>query len=128
MRKLVFQAITGDAAVTAVIPADRWVSAGALDAPEVRPFGVIRIVDATRSVVGSSQPRAEIWVHDERGSYIRIDSVLQLVRTALESAVPMENATHRIVDVEWAGDSPDLVDEGYNTNTRNSGFILTGRK
>jgi hypothetical protein len=92
------------------------------------PFAIYRIVDAPPTVVGSPQPRLEVWIHDNRGSYVRIDALIELVRTVLVAAVPMENSTHRIVDVEWTGDSPDLVDDGYNTNTRNARFTLTGRK
>lgn len=128
MRKLIHAALTSSLPLIAVIPAIRWIEAGAMDNAIVRPFGVIRIVDEPPSVVWSSQPRMQIWVHDERGSYVRIDSILALIRTALEAAVPMENATHRIVCVDWTGDSPDLVDEGYNTNTRFSSFTFTGRK
>lgn len=128
MRKLVYAALTSSAPLVAAIPEDRWIQGGSVDSPPARPFAIYRIVDVPPSVVGSGQPRLEVWIHDNRGSYTRIDSILELVRTVLYSAVPMENATHRIVDVEWTGDSPDLVDEGYNTNTRNARFTLTGRK
>lgn len=128
MRKLIHAALIASSPLTAVIPASRWIQGGAVDSPPLRPFAIYRITDVPPTVVGSAQPHLQVWIHDDRGSYVRIDEILELVRTALYGAVPMENATHRIVDVEWTGDSPDLVDEGYNTNTRNASFTLTGRK
>jgi hypothetical protein len=128
MRKLIYQALTSSLPLVAEIPIVRWIQGGSMDAQIARPFAVYRIVDDIPTTVHSSQPRLQVWIHDNRGSYTRIDRILELVRTTLENAVPMENSTHRIVDVEWTGDSPDLVDEGYDTNTRNASFILTGRK
>jgi hypothetical protein len=128
MRELIFGALTASAPLTAEIPAARWIAGGAVDEPPARPFAVVRITDSPPTPHGTAQPSVQIWVHDDRGSYVRIDKILKLIRAALESAVPMENTTDRIVCVEWQGDSPDLTDEGYNTNTRNSGYTLTGRK
>jgi hypothetical protein len=128
MRALLHAAIVAETDLTAIIPAGRWIAGGAVDAAPIRPFAVIRIVDAPVSVVKSSQYRVQIWIHDNRGSYARIDSVLPLLRETLENAFPAENATSRIVCAEWSGDSPDLTDEGYNTNARYSTFTLTGRK
>jgi hypothetical protein len=128
MRKLLRDTILADSGLMTAIPAARWIQAGAVDNPPARPFAVIRITDARPSVSRSSQPSVQIWVHDDRGSYSRIDSTLKLIREYFATVFPLENATERIVCAEWAGDSPDLVDEGYNTNTRYSSFTLTGRK
>lgn len=127
VRKLVYAALTATP-TPGNIPAVRWISAGALDAPPPRPFAVLRLRDGPASDVRSLQPTLEVWIHDERGSYTRIDDILEQVKQKLSAATPMENATHRIVDVRWIGDSPDLVDEGYNTNTKWTSFTLTGRK
>jgi len=128
MRALVLQAIVANPTITALIPAGRWIQAGSLDEMPVRPFAVIRLVDGTQTVVYSEQPRFEIWVHDDRGSYIKIDQILRLVRETLVASVPLEDSNSRIVDIEWTGNGPDLVDEGYNTNARTARFTLTGRK
>lgn len=128
MRQLIHEALTSSLPLIAEIPADRWIQSGALDEIPTCPFAVYRIADAPTSLIHSVQPRLEVWVHDVRGSYLRIDRILDLVKEALAAAVPMEDSTHRIVCVEWTGDSPDLVDEGNNTNTRNTQFTITGRK
>jgi hypothetical protein len=128
MRALLYQAITASTDLTAIIPAERWIQAGAIDAPTARPFAVIRIVDGPPSISKATQPRVEIWVHDDRGSYLRIDEVLDLLEDILPIVPPLENDSDRIVAVDWSGRSPDLVDEGFNTNTRHTDFIVTGRK
>jgi hypothetical protein len=128
MRRLVYQALINSSALTQVIPVQRWIQAGAMDLAIPRPFAVIRMTDGAPSISKSVQPSLQIWIHDDRGSYTRIDSTLELVKTALNAAVPLEDATHRIVDINWTGDSPDLVDEGYDTNTKYASFTLTGRK
>ena len=127
-RALVHGAITTNPAIAALIPPERWIQQGALDAPQVRPFGIIAYSDTPRSTLGSEQPRLVVWVHDDRGSYVLIDRVLDLVRLALESAIPLEDADSRIVDVEWTGKSAEFTDDQYDTNTRNTQFTLTGRK
>lgn len=128
MRTLLRATLVADVGLIAAIPDARWIQAGAVDNPPARPFAVIRITDAPPSGSKAPQPRVQIWVHDNRGSYTRIDSTLKLIRERLTTAFPLENATERIVCAEWTGDSPDLVDEGYNTNTRYCTFTLTGRK
>jgi hypothetical protein len=128
MRKLIYQALINSLPLTAVIPANRWIQAGSMDNQILKPFGIIRLTDTAPSISRSPQPGLQIWVHDNRGSYGQIDNTIELVKTALLDALPMENSTHRIVHIGWIGDSPDLVDEGFNTNTKFSSFTLTGRK
>jgi hypothetical protein len=125
MRALVHQWLTSHAALTALIPAERWIQQGALDNPPARPFAVVGFTDRPRSDVGSAQP---IWVHDDRGSYSRIDSVVELLEADLPNATPLEDSANRIVDIRWDGSSADLTDDGYSTNVRNVNFTLTGRK
>jgi hypothetical protein len=128
MRALVHQWLTSHAALTALIPAERWIQQGALDNPPARPFAVVGFTDRPRSDVGSAQPRLAIWVHDDRGSYSRIDSVVELLEADLPNATPLEDSANRIVDIRWDGSSADLTDDGYSTNVRNVNFTLTGRK
>jgi len=127
MRSLLYAAIVNEPDLITAIPANRWIAGGAVDTAPARPFAVIRIVDGPPSISKAVQPRAQIWIHDNRGSYTRIDAILAILRQTLENAFPAEDSNSRIVCAEWTGDSPDLTDEGYNTNTRYSSFTLTGR-
>lgn len=128
MRKLVYQALTSSLPLVAEIPIARWLQAGAADHQPVRPFAVIRIVDGPPSISKAVQPNLQIWVHDNRGSYTKIDAIIELIKAAFTAALPLEDSTSRLVDANWTGDGPDLVDDGFNTNTRFTNFTLTGRK
>ena len=127
MRKLLYRAIVENSVLTALIPAERWTSG--LDAKPQTPFAVIRIAGDFKSVSKRPQPRAEIWIHDDRGSYVRIDQILAAVREQLDgmgykwSDWPGE----LIAQIDWQSNSPDLIDDGYNTNTRMASFGLVGR-
>jgi hypothetical protein len=128
MRQLVYEWLTQDGYLTAVIPAERWIQQGAMDDPPPRPFAVVGFTDRPRTDVGSARPRLVVWIHDNRGSYFRIDDIIKYLEEELPSAVPLENDDYRIVDIRWEGSSADLTDDGYSTNTRNAEFSLTGRK
>lgn len=128
MRILMHQWLTNNPELTAIIPADRWIQSGALDRPPVRPFAVVGFTSVPRSTIGSARPRLTIWVHDDRGSYARIDEVIAYLQKNLPEAPPLEDATSRIVDIRWEATSPDLTDDAYSTNVRNAEFSLTGRK
>jgi hypothetical protein len=65
---------------------------------------------------------AELWAHDQPGSYARIDAILAAVRGALVGQVALPGA----VACRWQGDSQDLADDGLGTITRNSAFRLVG--
>lgn len=126
-RSLVYAALTADAQLVAAIPAERWLQQGAVDRAPIRPFAIIAMQEVGTTAVRSAQPRCMVWVHDDRGSFLRIDEILARVKVVLEG-LEAEDSTDRIVDVRWDGDSPDLVDPGYDTNTRNAQFTITGRK
>lgn len=128
MRKLIHDYLVSDAYLISVIPPERWIQQGAMDNPPPRPFAVVGFSDRPRSELGSQQPRLTIWVHDDRFSYLLIDNIIEHLEDTLPGATPLENETHRIVDIRWDGSSPDLTDDGYDTNTRNATFVLTGRK
>lgn len=65
---------------------------------------------------------AQIWAHDQPGSYQRIDSLLAAVRAALVGPVALPGA----IACRWQGDSQDLADDGLGTITRNSAFVFIG--
>lgn len=128
MRALLHGWLTTQSYLTSIIPADRWIQQGAMDEPPARPFAVVGFSDRPRSTIGSPRPVVTIWIHDERGSYGKIDDVIALLESMLPVATPLENNDSRIVDIRWEGSSGDLTDDGYSTNTRNATFSLTGRK
>lgn len=126
-RQMVYAALTSDATLLSKIAADRWVQQGAMDTARHRPFALIAMNEVNTTPVYSGQTRCTVWVHDDRGSYVQIEEILERVK-AVMTALTAEDSTDRIVHVSWDGDSPDLVDPGYDTNTKYAQFTITGRK
>lgn len=127
MRRLLYQVLTGNSELTNIIPAARWFQQGSIDDQADRPFAVFGFTSVLPTPSRAPQPQVQIWIHDKKGSYNRIDAVLGILRKYLESLPEVSDGESRIVDVIWASDSPDLVDDGFDTNVRYSSFILTGR-
>lgn len=90
------------------------------------PFIVMRWGLISRGIGPSRRQMLDVWVHDRDRDYTRIDSILQRVEQ-LFASVFAEGATEGwITQIDWQGSSPDLRDDGYDTITRNSTFMLIG--
>lgn len=123
-RTWVFATLSADAALGAVVAPASMYGAGGLDArPAVVPFLVVRFGnDVPGPVPTVIQTDCQVWVHDDPGDYLLITEALGLVKAALLAV------TSPGLPIRWAGDSPDLVDPEYNTATRNSSFVLSGKE
>lgn len=67
-----------------------------------------------------------IYIYDERGSYVRIDECLRLVRDTLLSGEGTRSPEGvQCTGVEWFGTSGDLVSEDLNSNTKFSTVRVT---
>jgi hypothetical protein len=64
----------------------------------------------------------DIWVHDEKGSYLGIDNIIRTLRTMLMGLSP--SAT--IAQIDWTGDGEDNTDDGFDTIFRTSSFRVVG--
>lgn len=119
--------LTANAGVIAIVPAVRIWSAGSLEARQAtRPFIVIRLGFSSPELNEADAPEitntfSTIWVHDEPGSYKRIDTALTAIRTALVGQVSTAIACL------WQGDSGELADQEQGTIVRNSSYRLVGR-
>ena len=91
-----------------------------------KPFIVIRFDPVFPDVVGGEFQNMTIWVHDQSQSYERIDTILPLIRAALEGPVAMAGETG--IHVDWSGESGDLSDDARGTILRNATFRLAGRR
>ena len=93
-----------------------------------RPFGVFRCAGRYPGVGSVTQSTLEIWVHDDYGSYVRIDELLKEIKDVLRSAVPLHHAATDtwIYDLSWTNDSPDLYDETRRTNNRMASYNVVG--
>ena len=104
---------------------DAVFGAGSLKgSPSQRPFIVVRMGPKIPTPVpGTSSDELVVAVHDEPGDYLRINTLLDLVRSALEGPVAQEGA----IAARWTGESGDLADEGYGTIFRTNSFQCVGR-
>lgn len=127
-RKLAYTRLTTDSALIAKIPLDRWFGASAVDGTPAVPFAVMRISGTFRTTNGTGQRRLEVWVHDRKGDYNRIDDIIELVKARLDGAPEAADADSRIVCYDWINDSPDLFDDGYGTNCKMVNYTITGKK
>jgi hypothetical protein len=128
MRTTVYNLLRG---VHPDIPDARIFQMGAVDDTPLKPFMVYRLSGNGRGVTArsASKPvRLEVWVHDEPGSYTRIDDVLRAVETKLNAVVHASSrAGESISQVDFDTRSPDLDDTGFRTICRMSSFTLIGK-
>lgn len=95
---------------------------------ENKPFIMVKMGAVNPEMEGDMRAYAEstngeIWVHDNPGSFKRIDDTLSHLRNSLSGPVP--SATGGIA-CTWQGNSPELSDSGFGTITRYISFRMTG--
>ena len=105
---------------------DRIYGSGSLEgAPDVKPFLMLRLEADSPELNDGDAPlitsrTLTVFVHDEPGSYVRIEQMLAMLRTALVGQVPSA------VACTWLGDTGDLADDTFKTITRAGTFRLVG--
>lgn len=129
MRRTVYSLLSGS--LLGYVPEDRWYQHGTIDETPAKPFAVYRLSGTFPGVTARSKVRPvrlEVWIHDEPGSYIPIDSALDDVEGLLEAVVHVSAAENEsISQVQWESRSPDLTDDGFRTICKMSAFTLIGK-
>lgn len=121
-RTWIKERLDGGATAEIVPPDSIYGSGGIEDSPAGKPFIMIRLGDASPTVVpGISRQLVQVWAHDHPGDYLRIDDILRRVRGDLEG--PMAGG----VRCEWRGMSFDLVDDGFATATKYATFNISAK-
>lgn len=90
------------------------------------PFIVMRWGTIAKGIGPSRRQLLDIWVHDRERDYQRIDDALKRVEKVFASVVAADAKEGWITQIDWQGSSPDLRDDGYDTITRNSTFMVIG--
>lgn len=96
--------------------------------PTERPFIVINSGTEVPELVDGDSPVstsrvAGVYVHDQPGSYVRIDQILLLVRAELVGQV---STLPSAIACVWIGDSGELADDVYGTLMKEGSFKLVG--
>jgi hypothetical protein len=128
MRATIVSLLTG---VVEHIPAERIFQLSAIDETPVKPFMVYRLSGTSPGVTRASKSRVsrlEIWVHDNPGSYTRIDGTLTAIENRF-AEVTYESAAEgeSISVIDFDARSPDLDDTGFQTICRMSSFTIIGK-
>lgn len=125
-RQWYYEKISQTQDILDVIPVEYIFGSGSLDTvPPHKPFMVLRNDAAIPLLNDGDAPLIAdktlfVWIHDEPGSYARIDGLLDIVRGILVGQVT------DAVACTWSGDSGDLADDTFKTITRNGSFRLVG--
>jgi hypothetical protein len=102
--------------------------ANAVDTPAEDLFLIVSWNVKDLAFKSTATTRLTVWAHDKDRDYGRIADVLRRVRDVLLDAVHVAGADGwTLTLVEWDGEGPDLFDEGYNTVTRYSDFVVASR-
>jgi len=119
-RKYLYQIITGTSELMGKLGngVESVFSGGELtEAPSFRPFIVIRMLPTTAGPFpGTAFHAFQIWFHGdpERNSYVDLDEMVDISRSALRSAAANDN----LLQVHWESDSEDRIDDQMRTIVR----------
>jgi hypothetical protein len=126
IRATLYELLTTDATLTAVVPAERWYERSATTDTPPTPYAVLADLGTDARAAGKFARLYGVYVHDDRGSYTRIDNALSLVRSRLESAAQYLGSDGRLVSATLQSTSDDSFDDATATNTKNSVFRVVG--
>jgi hypothetical protein len=132
VRTALYQMLQQDAELFALV-GDRIHGSSGTDGEDdqslgiARPFIVIRMSGDFPGAGSMMQRSAEVWAHQEPGSYVEVDRILKRVRACLKET-PFGHDGEWIVDAIYTQTSPDLYDQTRRTNCRMSAFTITGNE
>lgn len=130
-RQWLFGALTQDVPLGEMVPADRIYASQAMMTAQVeRPFIVLKFGNDTDEQIFDDpdipqRPKRqflEVWCHDSRPSYVKIDQICGLVKQALRT--DQTSADAYIMAVKYLETSADLIDESMDTVFRYMRFQL----
>lgn len=128
MRKVLYQLLRE---AIPEIPADRIYQFGSMTEPSGKPFAIYRLSGrmdrvTTKSAMGSN--RVEVWIHDEPGSYSRIERLLSAVEDKFLAVTHRVVGDQSISQIGYDSRSPDLYDEGFKSICKMSSFTIVGKR
>lgn len=131
MRKTIMQIIGTAPEVIAEIPLSNWHQSSSIKETPAKPFGVYRLSGTGPSTTRRSpvkEVRLELWIHDEPGSYLRIDRLLGKLESTFNAVMHASAAEgESISQTAFDSRSPDLDDQGFGTICKSSVFTLIGK-
>lgn len=127
MRATLYGLLTGQAALTAIVPKERWYRAGNVVDTPVMPFVVMRwLAPVAGDARSTFAKQLRLEVHDKRGSYARCEQLLRLSRPLLAAVNDLVGSDGRITCLDYLGHSGDQEDSTYNTNMMFDSYQVIG--
>lgn len=133
MRGAVRDLIIATPALTALIPEAQWYAPGAVIDTPVKPFAVLRwLAPVASGARGRFLRQLRVDVHDERGSYGRIEQVLGSpdkgdgVYGVFAAVLDHLGSDGRITEMTYLGHSGDQEDDTYMSNYKFSSWQVIG--
>ena len=100
----------------------------AVDTPAEDKFTILRWEEEDQQIQNHGPQRLSVWLHDRDQDYAAIDKGLRRIRQILDGAIHVAGVDGwTLTCSDWRGDSQDLVDDGFGTQTRNSAFDVVSR-
>lgn len=134
MRGTIHQLLIGTAALTAVIPTERWYQQGAVQDNPQLPFAILKWLSPVRSNSGADMHQLQVVIYDRHGSYKRIDDLLGApykagtsVYTVLSGVAGLTGIDGYIAQADYLGHSGDDVDVDFKANVKFSSWQIAGR-
>lgn len=90
-----------------------------------KPFLIYGLGNATNEALAEDDDHVayrqffQIWIHDDAGSYLLIDEVLDIVKDVL---VGQHHAGSKLTTINWLENSQEFSNETYNTIFRYARF------
>lgn len=133
MRKTIRNLLLADSGLTAIVPAERWYSPGGVVDKPLRPFVVLRwLAPVPSSAIGRYLNQLRVDVHDDRGSYSRIEALLGNqyagggIYNVLSEISDQVGVDGRVTQCDYLNHSGDQEDETYGTNYKFSSWQVIG--
>lgn len=132
MKKTIYNLLIGTPALTALVPAERWLRVGNVTDIPPRPFVTIRWLSPVLLGSGRFAKQLRIDAHDERGSYGTIQELLggpdrnnglYAVLAPLENYVGVDG---RITQCDYLGSGGDQENDTYMTSCSSSSWQVIG--
>lgn len=128
LERTVYERITTAPTLTAYIPAARWFERSAVTDRPVVPYAVLAWTGTVPNN-GRYIETLDVYVHDDRGSYQRINDILQEVRVILESTIQYIGLTGwRLAQADFTFRSGAMEDQSNNTNMKYCSWMIVGGK
>jgi hypothetical protein len=127
LRKTTYEYLTTDSGLLAAIPVERWFSLGGVKDRPATPYAVLAWFGTSDDIGLNLVQLLQVQIHDEPGSYTRIEDIHPLVEARLKAAEQYVGLSgYRLVQADYTGRSADLVDPDRRTGFQYTSWSVVG--